>query len=202
MEESSLAKILLSLGLTAGGALIALAVKHFLDNPLREIAFKVPWLRVKGASLAGYWQASYDLRESGEDSSQTAIKALYQLIEWPGSLVLIRELRDNETAGVVVIKARKRDSYLTGTYENAAEHDTLHGVFQLHINPRGWTMSGRFVGFSADNPSYINVGTWTWSRLTSKAGDDALVEARDKLWKANNPSQPAADAGGRIRASS
>lgn len=95
--------------------------------------------------------------------------------------MLIREIPTNGAPASIVIKAKKRNSYLSGSYENAAAHDTLHGVFQLWLHPKGEEMRGHFLGFSAEAPNCFNTGEWLWSRLTTARTDEALEEAIKKF---------------------
>jgi len=157
---------------------MTVVVKHFIDNPVREIAFNLPWFRVKAPSLAGYWVGEYVFHDCGKSDKFTLVTALYELIEWPGNIILIREIPITGEAATTVIKAKKRNGYVTGSYENTPDHDILHGVFQLWIHPRGEKMLGRFLGFSADVPHEFNVGEWSWGRLTSNRKKSALAEAK------------------------
>lgn len=172
--------VISSLVLAAGGGLLGVVVKHFLDNPFREIAFNLPWLRVKAGSLAGFWLAEYSFRECGDENTHVTVSALYELIEWPGNIVLIREMKAEGESAAIVIKAKKRNNYLTGTYENADDDDLLHGVFQLWIHPRGKEMRGNFLGFSAESPNKFNVGDWSWARVTRNRKKESLEEAQAK----------------------
>lgn len=174
--------IITSLTLTVGGAALAVMVKHFIDNPVREIAFNIPWFRVKADSLAGYWLAEYRFFEQGVAAAPLSqVSALYELIEWPGHVVLIREIPIEEKPSVIVIKAKRRNGYLSGIYENANDHDTLHGVFQLWIHPRGQELRGHFLGFSAEVPNAFNVGEWSWSRITTSREKNDLERAKAKF---------------------
>lgn len=42
-------------------------------------------------------------------------------------------------------------------------------------------LRGRFLGFSAEVPTHINVGEWQWSRLTTTRKNEALKEAMTKF---------------------
>lgn len=173
--------LVVAIASAAGGAFIGVVVRHFVQNPIREIAFSLPWLRVKVGSLSGYWLAEYRFNECGRDDQPQLVAGVYELIEWPGSIILIRDVLIAGEPGAIVIKAKRRDAYLTGTYENAAETDMLHGVFQLWIHPRGRRMHGRFLGFSADRPNEFNSGEWHWRRVTTDRTPLSLREARAAL---------------------
>lgn len=176
------------------GGILGVTVKHLFDNPIREIAFNLPWFKVKAASLAGYWLGEYRFNDCGKGNEPTSVAVLYELIEWPGNIVLIREIPNNGEPATTVIRAKKRNGYLTGSYENSLDHDILHGVFQLWIHPRGKEMRGRFLGFSADVPNEFNVGEWSWLRLTTARRKDALEKAKtefaERLLHSKNASNP------------
>lgn len=175
-------QIISAIIIAAGGGILGIAARHFLDNPVREIAFNLPWFKVKAASLAGYWFGEYRFHDCGKKNEPTSVTGLYELIEWPGNIVLIREMPTTGEPATTVIRAKKRNGYLTGSYENSPDHDILHGVFQLWIHPRGKEMRGRFLGFSADVPNEFNVGEWLWLRLsTTRKKDDALEKAKSEF---------------------
>lgn len=99
-------QIISAIIIAAGGGILGIAARHFLDNPVREIAFNLPWFKVKAASLAGYWFGEYRFHDCGKKNEPTSVTGLYELIEWPGNIVLIREMPTTGEPATTVIRAK------------------------------------------------------------------------------------------------
>lgn len=168
------------------GAVIALLTKILLTRPFEYLALRIPWFQAKRGSLNGIWITQYRYASHGDDTKLRLKYEIYLLRELPFLLVLGRQLGSHNNMSV--IRARKGvRGYLTGTYENPENDDELHGTFQLWIYGRGGLMRGRFLGFSASNPSYINQGEWDWIRLsinTNKSAQQKFKNQKfDELWE-------------------
>jgi hypothetical protein len=172
--------------LTVLGAALALLTKILLARPFEYIALRIPWFQAKRGSLNGIWITQYRYASHGDDVKFRLKCEIYLLRELPFSLVLGRQLGSHNNMSV--IRARKGErGYLTGTYENPENDDELHGTFQLWIYGRGGLMRGRFLGFSASNPSYINQGEWDWIRVIINSNQSVQQKIQgqevDELWE-------------------
>ncbi|MFN8138498.1 MAG: hypothetical protein U0R49_01745 [Fimbriimonadales bacterium] len=158
------------------GVLASALFEDWFKDLFGKIATRLGLPQRRSRNISGIWHTRYEFTESGQR---------YQMEQ----LVLLRHVW-NQVSGVTLASKKpitkghsnairatvKSHTFVTGVWDNNLEDDSYHGALQLHIDPSGKKMDGRYIGFDANNE--VLSEQWQWRRLTksvSKQAQDRLV---------------------------
>jgi hypothetical protein len=142
------------------GLLLTLLVQPFLEEPAQRLLVYLLGSKAPRSdeSIAGQWECRW-WKDNKPVPDPMTIK-LSQLMgtvrgsfQFDGRTYILKGKVDNNTI-------------VTGTYYDQHAGRTFHGAFQLHIQPRALTLTGRWIGFNRKNE--IKSGPWEWRRTAGE----------------------------------
>jgi hypothetical protein len=144
------------------GALITIPLTLLLNDFFLDMFERLSSTRYKQIrQFNGHWRANYnrlDDRSSKED------------VDPPEEQIHLRQ-RGDRVVGIdllhrkVRLKGRIQERYWTGTWHDIGERAIYHGAFQLFMDGSGDKMTGRWIGFSSRDASFIKYGDWCFHRV-------------------------------------
>lgn len=145
------------------GVVSALLLQPLLQDRAHRFLIRLfgPLAPTPKGSLAGSWASVWCLedQELTRNREMTGIDLrelgghLTGTFEWEG-----RKYR--------ILAQRASDLFVTGRYEDLTSGRTFHGALQLVIHPGESHMSGKWIGFDADNS--VLSGPWEWRRTNAE----------------------------------
>jgi hypothetical protein len=150
------------------GLVFTLLVQPFLAEPAQRFLMRMLGSRAPRGeeSIAGKWECRW-WKDGEADKATMTVNLRLFLNSVSGSFEF-----DGRTYHVV--GKIDNNTILTGTYYDQYRGRTFHGAFQLHIQPRALTMTGRWIGFNRYNQ--IMTGPWEWRRNSEQKWPSEMVK--------------------------